>query len=71
MKAILKFSLPEEESEFYYAQNGVKFASALSELDNWLRNKIKYESISEKELEAYNNVRKELFELLDDLDIHR
>lgn len=73
MKAILEFNIPEEENEFYYATNGAKFADVLSEFDNFLRNKIKYESdsLSEKELETYTRVREELLGMLDDLDINR
>lgn len=73
MKAILEFSLPQEEAEFYYATNGTNLAKALNELDGWLRNKIKNESdsLSAKELEAYNNVRLELFGILGRLDIDK
>jgi hypothetical protein len=71
MKAVLEFNLPEDQEEFYNALNGSKFAQVLSELDNILRNKIKYESdsLSEKEIETYEFLRKELFRLLDGLEI--
>lgn len=42
MKAILRFSLPEEEEEFNAAMNGHLYKIALSDLDNRLRAMIKW-----------------------------
>ena len=42
MEGILKFKLPETEYEFYLASNAGKLASALHEIDAFLRNKQKY-----------------------------
>lgn len=41
--AVLKWKLPQEQQEFHDALNGTNYSIILSELDNWLRNKDKYE----------------------------
>jgi hypothetical protein len=41
-KAILEFSLPEEQSEFDSANRGADWKLAMSELDNCLRNCLKF-----------------------------
>lgn len=46
MKALLKFSLPEEQDEFETANNGWKYRSILCDIDNFLRSKLKYEELS-------------------------
>lgn len=63
MKAILEFNLPEESNEFELAQKGIDYSIILSELDNWLRNKLKYEELSEEEYTIYEGVRNKLLEL--------
>lgn len=44
MKAILEFNLPVEKSEFDMAYNGSGFASAVWDLEQWLRNEEKYQN---------------------------
>lgn len=67
MKAILKFNLPEEQEEFEIANNGWKFRSALSEYDNYLRGKIKYdESLTNEQYKVYDEVRTKLWEILNE-----
>jgi hypothetical protein len=48
MKAILIFTLPEDNQEFELALKGSKMYSTLWDFDQWLRSEIKYK---EKELE--------------------
>jgi len=45
MKAILKFTLPEEQYEFLVATKAINLASVINEFDNFLRSKAKYEGI--------------------------
>jgi len=66
MKAILEFNLPEENEEFESASNGWKYKSLLCEFDNFLRNKIKYEDLKDEDYEIYNNVREQLWNLLNE-----
>lgn len=42
MYGILKFKLPEEQSEFRDAQNGTRILSGLQEFDNYLRGIVKH-----------------------------
>lgn len=42
MKAILEFKLPEEDSDFFIAQNGLKVANELKAFEHYLRNISKY-----------------------------
>lgn len=66
MQVVLKFKLPEEETEARIALNGSNYHSVLWELDQYLRGKVKYaEGISEAEREIYANVRTELNSLMD------
>jgi hypothetical protein len=44
MKATLEYNLPEDKVEFDCAIDGVKWMSAMWELDQWLRNQLKYEA---------------------------
>ena len=42
MKAILEFTLPEEQDDHEVAVNGMKYLCVLQEFDNWLRAELKY-----------------------------
>jgi hypothetical protein len=66
LKGSLIFDLPEEQTEFYIAQNGIHYLSILQELDNYLRGKIKYESeiYSEESLINFDEIRSKLHDLL-------
>jgi len=59
-KATLEFSLPEEQSEFEIAVAAVQFACAWEDIFNYLRNKLKYEKLSEQEIEIYEKIRDQL-----------
>lgn len=70
MKAILEFNLPEEQDEFNYACNGLKYCSALSNIDSFLRSKIKYdETLTDEQYKVYEDVRTKLWEILNDDNI--
>ncbi len=47
MKATLEFNLPEENPEFDLAMNGPKYHSALWDIENKLRQWVKYETAPE------------------------
>lgn len=70
-KAVLEFNLPEENDEFETAYNGINYKIILSELDNYLRSRLKYEELSEPIYEALQATRDELSKLVreENLDI--
>jgi len=43
MKAILEFNLPEDKEEFDVASKGMDWALLAWDIDQFIRNKIKYE----------------------------
>lgn len=63
-KVTLQFDLPDEREDFELAVNGSKLQAILSEFDNWLRGKIKYEL-----KEEWQEVRDQLWELANDNQI--
>lgn len=63
MKAILEFTLPEEQEEFEHAQKGWQYLGQIEEFDNWLRGQLKYCELDEKTAAAYELCRKKLREL--------
>jgi len=64
MKAVLEFTLPDEETEFMEAVNGGMFKHVLWQLDQKLRGKLKYETLTECESKCYDTIRKDLHSLL-------
>ncbi len=67
MIATLKFKLPEDEEDLLLAQSGALYKGVLDDMDNWLRNKIKYQEISKAEREIYTLTRQYLNNLLNDI----
>ena len=43
MKAILEFNLPEDREEYVVASRGMEWALLVLDIDQFIRNKIKYE----------------------------
>ena len=70
-KAILEFSLPEEDQEHELAINAGKYYSILWDLDQFLRNKVKYPTQDHDPIETdtYDKVRTELWNLLNEHNI--
>lgn len=65
MKAMLRFTLPEESEEHQTALDGWRWRAVVEELDNHLRNKLKYEDLTEEDDELYQSVRDELHSIMD------
>lgn len=63
MKAILKYSLPEEQEEFNYAVNGVKWFLVCQRMDALLRAQIKHapDDTPQAVTDALQKMRDELF----------
>ena len=68
MEAILKFSLPEDQYEYDTANNASKYYSVLWDLDQYLRNKVKYpaEDTHDEYTNAMDEARTELWKLLNE-----
>lgn len=43
MKAILEFTLPDEQAEFRLAQQGGAYRAVVEDIDGWLRSHLKYD----------------------------
>jgi hypothetical protein len=65
MKAMLRFTLPQESEEHQLALDGWKWRIVAEEMDHFLRNKLKYEDLTEEDDEIYQSVRDELQSLID------
>jgi len=68
MKATLEFNLPEEKSQFNFANNGADWWHVCWQMDVWLRSNIKYasDSMPEDEYKAYERCREELRRIIED-----
>ena len=55
MKAILEFELPEEEEQFNAANKGMDWALLVLHIDQFIRNKIKYEQDRDGVLQLVRN----------------
>jgi hypothetical protein len=71
MKHILIFQMPAHEYEYNNAVNGHKWRSVVHEMAQFLRQKTKYadDSVSDKELAVYNEVKDRLWEELQELGL--
>ena len=58
MEAILKFNLPEDNTEFEMAVNASKMYSVLWDMDQWLRAQYKYMPDAEYSEDKYNTFEK-------------
>ena len=70
MKAILEFDLPEENAEYRLANKGGDYYSAISDIQDYLRSKIKYSDLQEKERKTFNDFYDEFFKILNDHNIN-
>jgi hypothetical protein len=70
-EAILKFTLPEEQDEFETANNASKYYSVIWDLDQYLRNFVKYPSDREDPIltDTMAKVRDELWRLMKEYNL--
>ena len=67
MKATITFNLPDEAQEFRTAIDGWKWKSALNELSEELRSRVKFDNnMSEEHREAYQQVREKIVVILNE-----
>lgn len=69
MTATLRYTLPEEQEELDAALHAQAMRQALWELDNWLREELKYREPSEERAAALQEARDKLRELLDEAGV--
>jgi hypothetical protein len=65
-KATLEFNLPEEQEEYRLAMEGSEMSRIVEELDNYLRNQLKYSSHGEDDRiirAIYQEIRDKLWTL--------
>lgn len=69
-KAILRFDLPEEQSEFDCAISGSDYKAVLEEVLQMLRSKVKYgEDLSAEQRETFAQVRGWIFDLAQEFNV--
>lgn len=64
MKGSLTFDLPEDEREFKQAIKAPQVLSDLGEFSEWMRSRLKYETLHEEQAAELANVRDKFFELM-------
>ena len=65
MKAILEFTLPEDQPEFNTAIKGSDWKHVCWQMDQYLRQRVKYdEGLTEEQLEAYEDMRGEFWRMM-------
>lgn len=67
-KVIIEFDPVEERYELDNALYGGRFRSALREIDNTLRNRIKYQNRSEEVNIAYSEIRSWIWEAFEGIE---
>ena len=68
-KVILEFSLPEENHDFEVASRAQTILSVLDDLRKEIRNKLKYEELSEQEHVAWQKINDVFYELINEYDL--
>lgn len=71
MKAILKFKLPDDQSEYDMAVNAPKMYNALWQIKQLLRSKLKYnpDSLTDIELKQWEIIQDEFYVILDNKNL--
>lgn len=64
MQGKLTFNLPEEEREFKQAVNAPQVLSDLGEFSEWMRSRLKYETLHEEQAAELSNVRDKFHEIM-------
>jgi len=71
MKSTITFNLPQEQKELENALNGTKYRSILTDLDEMLRSKLKYdETLTGEQEQIYQELRDSIQEAFDDWNLN-
>jgi hypothetical protein len=65
-KGVLRFNLPEEQHEFKYASNAMGLVRTLSEIQTFIRNKLKNESPDPRMAKMLEDLKQVMKEALDE-----
>ena len=65
----LKFNLPDEQEDFQSAVKGGEYRLAMSEFDDYLRKRLKYETLDEPVYQALQAARDQLRHQLEIFDL--
>lgn len=68
-KIKVDFNLPEEREEFLHYFNGGKYYLIITDFENFLRNKLKYEDLSDEVYSVIEMVQKEFYGLLEEENV--
>ena len=68
MRATLTFDVPKERTEHLYAVHGAEAFAALREVNQWLRNRVKYGELGEETVHELEDVRRVLREAVEGLE---
>ena len=68
MQATLTFDLPNERAEHLHAIHGAEAFAALREVNQWLRNRVKYGELGEETVHELEDVRRVLREAVEGLE---
>jgi hypothetical protein len=71
MKAILEFNLPEDQEEFDAASKAWKYRAAVSQVDRYLRDQLKYNSdnLQDNEYKLLEALRTRLYQDFQEHDV--
>lgn len=70
MKVVLEFDLPTEREEHEAALKGSAAIAAIQEFyNNSLRNRLKYQDLSDSDDKLLSEIKDELFQVLNEYDI--
>jgi hypothetical protein len=67
-KAVITFTLPDEQEDLDLALKGYKFKFAMQDLDNYLRGMLKYQQLTTEQVYVYEKIRSKIHEILDKRD---
>ena len=69
-KVILEFDAFEERQAIEHAMRGAEYYAALQEIERFLRSKVKHSDMDDK-LIAYEEIRTELYSILEEIRLDR
>ena len=65
-KVSMIFKLPEEQGEFDAALNGIKNEIIIESMFAFIRQKLKYEELTDEQVTVYEEVRQKLADLVNE-----
>lgn len=69
MKVTLEFNLPEEREDFDLANEGPALSGAIKDVLEDIRTKLKYEGLTDEQIDCYEEVRAIILDRLDQWEI--